>query len=188
MIRPFDEPSTEDEAQELNRFLEQGAEVSLETVRRFTAERTSLTVPDPAAITFSPIGDMAAALEEAGGNDALMRLEFNESSLTPDFAVGLFLNTPDADAATSAEVPGFLGSIAFFCHTEERDGVLVCVVHEDAPARYSIPLSRELQATDLGTKPTLTLVPFPIHAEVTTQTLEVVGSLDLVRSTVAEES
>jgi hypothetical protein len=184
MIRPFDEPTSDAEAEDLRRFLEQGAEVSLETIERFEAEPAILRVPEPAVMRFT-VGDLGAVLEQTEGSDVLISLEVSEEGLTPDLALSLFLNMPEADATTSIRDRGFLGSVAFFCHTEERDGIFVCIAHADAPARYSIPLTDGLEGTDLGNDPTLTIVPVPLLGEATRQSLQLSAAIEVVASSVA---
>jgi hypothetical protein len=189
MIQAFDEPSTEDEAQELKRFLEEGADVGLETIQRFATEPVSLRVPESVVISFPETADLLGQISGQEDIEVLLSLDFTDVSRVPEFAVGLFLNAPDADRSTPLEDPRFVTSVAFFCQSEERDGILVCVEHDGEPERFRIPLAQALERNDVRDELSISLVPLPNpEGELSEQTLQVAGSVEIVRSTVALEA
>lgn len=109
-----EQPATRAEAEALQRFLREGAAVSLEFSRHFELQR-SLIVPvgKPAAapIKVDP-EQFRTALES---NDRLL-LILNEVQQPPhaDFFVRVFLNKRDASPQTPREDPHYAGSFAFF--------------------------------------------------------------------------
>jgi hypothetical protein len=188
ILPQFGEPTTEGEAQELKRFLEQGAELSVETIDRFEAEPARLAVPETLVLSFPQTESLLSELEDNEERQVLLSLEFAQHAISPTFAIALYLNIPDADTST-AESDSLIGSIAFFCHTEERDGVVFCVSHGDSPFGFRIPFTNTLKRTGSERELTVTLVPFAgPEQEPEPQTLAVRSFIELVVSTVRQES
>jgi hypothetical protein len=188
MAQEFGEPRTEEEAQELKRFLEEGAEVSLETVQRVEAAPTELESTHITGVRFPRAEDITGQVSpEETGTVAVLTLQFAHPVSVPAFSIGVFLNTTDADATTPFGVPGFVGIIAFFCHAEERQGELLCVDHGQEPISYRLPLTAVLERTGPPDDVTVALVPIPFpDRDIERQTLSVAGSIELVRSIVGE--
>lgn len=183
MADPFREPTTEKEAQELQRFLEQGAEVALETVLQTQAVEVEFRAPETAAVVFPDaeglIREFSNAAEDLG---LLLTLDVAHGPRVPDFALALLLNTPAAEAATPLNLPGFIGMVAFFCHAQNRRGELLCMDHGEEPARFQVPMESAVNDS-VPAEVVVTLVPIPYpDREIVKQTFTVAGSVSLVRS------
>jgi hypothetical protein len=172
------QPTPRPEDKRLRSHLEKGAKVSLDRRQTFTAPAVTLTAPQVAIAEFPGTEDLAKRLSTMEP-DTQVRLNLELAySATPNFAVLAFLNTAKADAATSAEAPGFLGSIGFFNHDkagESHAGTLTS----------RLPATQAVKRTGRPGVITVTLAPvaFPGRS-FAPQTVTVKATLDLVVSKV----
>ena len=188
---PKGEPRTEAEAQEMKTFLEEGAPVALEPVRRLTAVSDSLVavrplpllVPDVATL----VEELSSASEDEGDrvteNRVVLELEFASYRVLPSYSVAVFVGDRRAGAGTSIDDPSFVGSIAFLCHAELVDGEPVCMHHEDEPPTvFRLPVPAEaLEAAGRGPL-SVNLVPQAYEGRKPTEPLDVAVTLTVVRS------
>jgi hypothetical protein len=144
MTQPVPEPSSEKEKQ-LKRHLERGADITQEVRQRFpvTADIDSTT---PVVIRVprtkdAPVDDLAVHLT--------LRVTHSRSL---DFAILVFVNTPDATAATPADAPGFAGAMAFIVHSEHHPGT---------GSGVRLPITEQLRRTRKQEDTTVTVVPVP---------------------------
>jgi tyrosinase len=112
---------------DLERFLEEGAEVELELLERFElAEAVEVAVGDPVTVeTELTLEDLRPFLTgEAVGRIELAALEIPPPR-TADVVVTVFVNLPEADAETPQEPPHFGGGVAFFGPGEHPTSVSI---------------------------------------------------------------
>lgn len=184
------EPKNEQEAQELKRYLERGGTVKLDRLRRAEAEHAALAATGPAVLPLPDSAAIVAQLANAGTDTiGLLELTFSGVEETPGFAVRVFVNTPDADARTPTTAPGFVGKVAFFCHTTERGGKMVCVVHGEGLPTFRLNATEALRRTGSRGPATVTLVPIGRRGRKLDATaLDVTAAINLMRSEVVVAS
>jgi hypothetical protein len=176
------QPTPRPDDNRLKRHLEKGGKVTLDRRQTFTAPTVTLAAPQVAIIEFPGTDDLAKRLSGMGPDTQVrVNLDFAYSA-TPNFAVLAFLNTPKADADTSAEAPGFLGSIGFFNHDkvgESHGGTLIA----------RLPATKAVKRIDRPGVITVTLAPvaFPDRS-FAPHTVTVTATLDLVVSKVTKNS
>jgi tyrosinase len=171
--------TTKDKAT-LERFLREGAPHKLEFTRKFEV-RQPLTLPvgQPGAARIKVEPDaFRAVLDTNGREKAILTIDEVETPPKQDVFVRVFINKPDASAATSIDDPHYAGSFAFFC-----------CPHEGMPTpsdklRYLVdvtPTVRRLsQAGSLSSELEVSLVTVPIEEQrrIETQRLTL-GRLEL---------
>jgi hypothetical protein len=178
MPQPSREPATEAQAQQARRALERGATVRLEQIRSFPGPRRTLESPRPVTVEIPDTRDLHEQL--VPGMEPVIVIDF-ELTQQPDFAVRVFVNTPQANAETSIDAPGFVSTIAFFGHdghgTERRE--------QHGPVRYRLPAEQALRRTARRESVEVTLVPiaYPERSMVR-QSIGVRAELALLRSEV----
>lgn len=142
MTQPVPSPSTEKEAQ-LQRHLERGADTSMQTRRRYPVSATIDST--------EPVVVRVPGTKEASPGDAAMHLTLRVThSRSLDFAVLIYINTPDATAESSAEAPGFVGTMAFIAHSEHHPGT---------GSAIRLPVTEQLRRTRKEEDITVTIVP-----------------------------
>jgi hypothetical protein len=144
MTQPVPDPSSEKE-QQLKRHLERGADITQEIRQRFpvTADIDST----------APVVIRVPGTKDARADDLEVHLTLRVThSRAPDFAILVFLNTPDATKETPADAPGFAGSMAFFVHSEEHPGT---------SSGVRLPITEQFRRTRKQEDITVTVVPVP---------------------------
>lgn len=114
MADPRREPQTEEEARELERYLQEGAATSLEVVNTFAAARLPDLLAEPVSIAFDVTGQELLEQLTTDDDQVLLDIEISDVSPTDEPPLLVFLNRPAATAETPATDPGFVGAIAFF--------------------------------------------------------------------------
>jgi hypothetical protein len=165
-------PSATGDAQQER--LKRGARTGLDTRRQFRGTVVRATA-ERVVVAFPGTEDLDKKLTDAGAGEAHLVFRIGRRAAPPDLAVLVFLNTPEAEAATPT-TRGFAGSVAFFEHDEHAG-------HGQAPFR--LPLTAALKQVGGPAALTATFVPvaFPGRTSVP-QTLAVTATVHLVRSTV----
>ncbi len=153
--------------------LRSGAVITLDTLKRFPSvvreaseERVSYSIPGTEHLD--------QLLAQVGANEAHLVFTFSSVVIPADFSVQVFVNVPNASAATQATA-GFVGAVAFFQHPGHP------------PPTFRLPLTTVLQQTSAlgGTEITATFVPVAFPGRPSTpHVLSVTVSLDLVLSKV----
>lgn len=101
----------------LEKFLREGAPHKLEYLKRYELRRpftTNLLQAAPSRLKVEPEA-FRTVLDVAGREKAVLTIDEVEPPVKQDAFVRVFLNKPDATAATSIEDPHYAGSFAFFC-------------------------------------------------------------------------
>ena len=161
----FPEPTTEDEAQRLKKFLEAGAAVSIEELKAFGArERIEATLDKPGTLVFETTADELGKLNDEGA-DRRTLFEFELAGIDREhqYAVAIFLNNERA-TDLDAKTPGFAGTVGFFCQVEGPEGVVICPIDQSNPLRYTLDVTDALKTTEQRSdmlRATLLLVPDP---------------------------
>lgn len=176
----------------LRRFLEEGAPVRLRTLRRL---QSTSAIEVPVGRTSSQIlrSTEAAPLAEANlPSDVrvLVRAQVAKQPPSGEYFVRVFINLPDATAATSISDPHYAGSFGFF-----NDDKMPHAGHgaHDGPSMFVVdatPTIRRLRAMDRvrsGGEVTVQVVAVPMPgAKAAARTLPLAGvQLDLAESVVA---
>jgi hypothetical protein len=186
-----EEPTNEDQTQDLKRFLENGAATSVEELEEF-AGGTSVraTLAAPASVPFRvEQQELAGRIQEAEENQALLTVSVDRVEAPRDCLVHVFVNKPDADARTSLDDPHYAASFAFFCHTvAQRGNDFTCEIpgSDAVELRYRFNVTSVLERTGGSGTPQATFVVVPIEgrqprtASVSVQSAE----LRLVKSVV----
>lgn len=107
----------------LEKFLREGAPSKLEFIKRFelrTPQATNLQQAAPLKLKVEPEA-FRTVLDVAGREKAVLTVDEVEAPPKQDVFVRVFINKPDATAATSIDDPHYAGSFAFFCCEEHPD-------------------------------------------------------------------
>jgi hypothetical protein len=189
---PKGEPRTEEQAQEMKRFLEQGAIVSLEPIARASSASAELIPPQSISLeidatsALEKLGDRSGEQEGGGGTTvervSILELEFQPPKVAPEYSITLFINKRDVNLGMSIEDPSFAGSVAFFCHGELSEGELVCMAHNEEPVIFRLPAKPNALDTSEGEPLIVTLLPVPLDERTPEQPLNVVATLEIARS------
>lgn len=150
MQEPKREPQTEEEAQDLKRFLEEGAETAVETTRTFRPADVPDALQDVGLIRFEVTGEELVA-ELAGEDDQLvLDVEIAGVRSSEDPPLLVFTGARDADAAGRVEGdPGFVGALAFFVGSGDgshemtfrfRLNITAAVLSDPAPGPFAMSL------------------------------------------------
>lgn len=101
----------------LEKFLREGAPAKLEYIKRYELRRPLTTVLQQAAPARLKVEPEAfrTVLDVAGREKAVLTIDEVEAPPKQDVFVRVFINKPDASAATSIDDPHYAGSFAFFC-------------------------------------------------------------------------
>ena len=181
MQQPIREPQTEEEAQDLKRFLEEGAETAVETTRTFRPADLPGVLEDVAVIPFDVSGEELVA-ELAGEEDQLvLDIEVAGVTSSEDPPLLVFTGTREAGAAEAAEGdPGFVGALAFFVGSSER-----AVPHE-MTFRFRLNITAAVRAETAPVPFAVSLIPTPVLDRQLEPALTVAAAeIQLVRSVVA---
>lgn len=146
--QPTSEPRTEEEAQQLQRFLKQGADTSLEITRTFEKVTANVSVPEPTELTISGTADLN---KQSQGNAVVLTLTFGDLPPVLDFAFLIFVDEPDTADADAVTRPGYVGPIAFFGSEEHA-------AHAPPPT-FVLPVTSQVQRASDAQDLTVTLVP-----------------------------
>jgi len=135
------------------------ASIRLDVQKRFAVTQPVAASIDKPAVVQLPVDP--ASLRSDGGRTLLA---FDGATLdhTEDFSVRVFLNKPDATAATPPEDPHFAGAFAFFQHAAA--GAATTAGHDHGAGNFVLDVGDVLKRLDIagGTIAlTLVLVPFP---------------------------
>jgi tyrosinase len=145
-------PDTKAAQDMASRKAKSGAKIRLDVQKRFpTAQPVALSIDKPITVR------IAADAQVLRSADRKL-LVFDGATLdhTEDFSVRVFINKPDATAATAAEDPHFAGAFAFFNHAGGE--------HAHAGGSYVLDVGDVLKRLNIdgGTiELALVLVPFP---------------------------
>jgi tyrosinase len=104
----------------LEKFLREGAPSKLEFIKRYELRKPLTTVllkEAPARLKVEPEA-FRTVLDAAGREKAVLTIDEVEAPPKQDVFVRVFINKPDASAATSIDDPHYAGSFAFFCCEE----------------------------------------------------------------------
>ena len=186
----------------LEKLLREGAPHKLEFRKRFELRRplTALQQSGPARIKVEPEA-FRSVLDTAGRDKAVLTIDDVEPPAKQDVFVRVFINKPDATAATPIDDPHYAGSFAFFCCEEDATKGHGTPAPANTPAagasphtaaaattlpklRYLVdvtPTVRKLsQGGSLSSDLDLTLVTVPIEQKRTVETQKVMaGRLEL---------
>ncbi len=102
---------------QLESWLREGAPARLDFVKRFELRQSvtaELRKPAAGSIKIEPEA-FRSVLESGGKDKAVLTVDEVEIPESQDVFVRVFLNKPDASAATSIDDPHYAGSFAFFC-------------------------------------------------------------------------
>lgn len=105
----------------LEKFLREGAPSKLEFIKRYELRRPltkGLLQAAPWRIKVEPEA-FRTVLDVAGREKAVLTIDEVEAPVKQDVFVRVFINKPDASAATSIDDPHYAGSFAFFCCEED---------------------------------------------------------------------
>jgi tyrosinase len=108
--------SSEKDARDLEKFVREGAKVTLEFTRKFELKRSiAAEIGKPASepVTIEP-EPAAAALRAENKQRVLLTLNGVQLPSTTDIFVRVFINKPDANENTPITDPNYAGSFAFF--------------------------------------------------------------------------
>ncbi len=158
MAEPFSEPTTEEEAQRLQAFLEKGAEVSLEVIERFPAggEGVEASVRQPGSLTFDVTAERLAGT--IAGDDTqrvLLDVDIGRIEDSEGFDLHLFLGRRDETADTPTAGEGFAAGFAFFCEPagEQLDPAMICPIEGDAVTRTTLDVTQSVLQAPEATEP-----------------------------------
>lgn len=158
MAEPFSEPTTNEEAQRLQAFLEKGAEVSLEVLERFPAagEGTDASVRQPGSITFDVTAERL--VETLAGDETqriLLDIDIGNIESSEGFDLRLFLGQKDATVDTPTRGEGFAAGIAFFCEppADQPDPAMICPIDGDAVTRTTLDVTQSMMEAPGSAEP-----------------------------------
>jgi hypothetical protein len=161
MPRPFPDPDKELEA--LTAFLTKGGETTLEVIKTFKATETvGASLDKPGTVLFDAT---ASGLLEQIGDDAdqrvLIDLGIGDLTAATGYFVHLFLNTRDATADTSDDVPGFEAGFSFFCEPAQDMPEMACPIGDRVTTtRFDVTATlKEIAGPNDAITATLVLVP-----------------------------
>jgi hypothetical protein len=184
MAKPIREPRTEEEAQDLKRFLERGATTSLEVLRTFEPLGLPTSLTEAVSVPFDLTVQAALAELKTDEDQFLLNIEITGVSSTEDPPVLVFVNHPTAEPSTALTDPRFVAALAFFCHFEERDGLFVCVMPPHGTFKFVINGTRAVREAGAASDQ-VTLDFFPTAENRGDLRLELANvQLQLVRSSV----
>lgn len=145
MTQPIPEPTSEKDKQ-LKRHLERGADITQEVRQRFPVNG-ELDSTTPVVIRVPRSKE--ARIDDDVATHLTLRVTHSRSL---DFAILVFVNTPDATAATPADAPGFAGAMAFIGHSEHHPGT---------GSGVRLPITLQVRRTRKQDDITVTVVPVP---------------------------
>lgn len=121
MQQPFREPQTEEEARELERFLEEGAETSLEVLETFSPVTLPEALMEPAVVAFSLTRE--DLLGRVTGEESQLVLDVEVAGVTSsdDPPLLVFVNATPATQDQPAVEAGFVGALAFFVASDDAE-------------------------------------------------------------------
>lgn len=120
MAKPFREPTTNKQANDLHKFLTDGAVTTLENLRVETARLQAQPVDRQVTAAFAvQAPDLAGLLKRTPDSGAYLELEFEKVTGPGDPNVFVFLTPQDSKSPTvdaAERDPTFVGAVAFFSH------------------------------------------------------------------------
>ena len=159
--------TTKDKAT-LERFVREGAPSKLEFTRRFELRQSLDLTTDKAAAARLRVEPEAlrAVLDANNRQKAVVTIDEVQPPAKQDVFVRVFINKPDASAATPIEDPHYAGSFAFFCCAEQHEGMAQPV---NPKLRYLVDATSTIQKLSqggsLGTDMDISLVVVPIEEQ-----------------------
>lgn len=150
----------------LERFVREGAPHKLEFTRRFELRRSLELTRERAAAARIRVEPEAfrAVLDSSARQKAVLTIDEVEPPSQQDVFVRVFINKPDASAATPIEDPHYAGSFAFFCCATPHEGMAQPVMPK---LRYLVDatstVQRLSQAGSLGNDLEISLVVVPVE-------------------------
>jgi hypothetical protein len=161
----FAEPRTDDEAQRLKKFLDAGAAVSIEEVKAFEAQGgIEASLGKPGTLIFETTADELVKLNaEAADRRTLFEFDLGGIDREHQYVVAIFLNNENA-TDLDAKVPGFAGTIGFFCQVEGPEGIVICPIDRNNRLHYELDVTDTMKTTGETSdklRGTLLLVPDP---------------------------
>lgn len=108
----------------LEKYLREGGPYKLEYYKRYELRRPLTTLLKQAAPTRLKVEPEAfrTVLDTNAREKAILTIDEVEPPAKQDVFVRVYINKPDATAATSIEDPHYAGSFAFFCCEEKANG------------------------------------------------------------------
>jgi len=125
----------------LEKFLREGAPSKLEFIKRYELRKPFSTVLQkeaPARLKVEPDA-FRTVLDAAGREKAVLTIDEVEAPPKQDVFVRVFINKPDASAATSIDDPHYAGSFAFFCCEEDASKGHESMTPTSTPAAGASP-------------------------------------------------
>lgn len=168
------EPTDSGAARDLEDFLKEGADVTVETLDTSRVATGRLPVDAPVDLVLPGAGELVTS----GPEGALVTLviAFSDVKDAPPHPIAVMVNTSEPpDPAEMAAEPGFVGTLSFF-GTEH---------HAMEPIAFRLEASRALSKVDVGRDLTVTLLPMPEpDREPEGQVLDVELSLEIAEGRV----
>jgi hypothetical protein len=159
LSKRYPEPTTEQEAQALQKFLKDGARTQLRTIETVSATVPSGTVTfaTPVTIKFErTLEQLVRALAANAERRIRLRIELVDFQGATEGGAALFLNNPSASAQTPEGDPSFLTAVGFFGHAATHPSA-------KAPRVLEINITRAIRAlpaTNAAVTVTLVILPF----------------------------
>ena len=184
------EPTTEDEANDLKDFLEKGARTDIEEIDTFEGARgVTVALGRPDTIPFRvETPELVQRVDEAEDNQVFLTVSVDRVEGATESLVHVFLNNEDAGPRTLLSDSSYIGSFSFFCHNVDQQS-FVCEVGsgERTALRFRFNITSALKATDERAAPRATFVVVPIDGRQPRSATVNVGAaeLQLARSVVA---
>jgi hypothetical protein len=121
------DPTTDDAAQQVKRFLQGGGQVSLKEIEAIKAQAgAQATVERPGVVTFpTTLDHINTALAGAASRRTTIELEFAGVTSADRVSASIFLNNPNVSVRTPIEHPSFAGAVSFFVHMMAMDSSMV---------------------------------------------------------------
>jgi hypothetical protein len=177
-----EEPTTENEAQDLKSFLEKGAQTGIEEVERFQGGvGVTVALEKPAAVPFrAELPELSRRIAEADENQVLLTISVDRVEAAGETVVHVFLNKDDANAKTSLSDSHYIGSFAFFCHTVDANNFTCEVASgEKTELQFRFNVTSSLRRPEETGPPRATLVVVPIDGRTPRVASVRVSSADL---------
>ena len=143
----FAEPTTEEEAEALRDFLEQGASVVVERVETLESEGGLEVVFDQPGTVAIPVPpqELIGELEQEGDRRVLLGVDFDQGTAVDSFYVEVFLHTGGEleDLIDGRAEPA--ATLAFFCHGGEKGDGFFCLPEANA-VRFELDVTRAIRS------------------------------------------
>ncbi len=159
------EPTTEKEAQDLKRFLEDGAQTSIEEIDRFEgAAGVTAALDKPVSVPVRvEMPELSSRIKEADDNQVFLTVNVDRVEAATESMVHVFLNKDDANAKTLLSDSHYVGSFAFFCQRVDANS-FVCDIGsgEKTELQFRFNVTSALRNVEEKGAPRVTFVVVPI--------------------------